>query len=128
MNLAKTLKERRKELGISQMDLARRANMSQGAYSKIESGDLIPTLPYAARIAKVLRLSLDELTELKPKSPSKLEDKISEFFKYMETKSVRNSVALAKSFEKGDKQKTRDRRLIHNEYVLILKRLKRIFC
>ncbi|AVZ74677.1 transcriptional regulator [Streptomyces lunaelactis] len=50
--------DRRTELGLTQTELARRAEMTQPQISNIEGGDSVPTLPLLTRLAKALDASL----------------------------------------------------------------------
>ncbi|WP_329218502.1 helix-turn-helix domain-containing protein [Streptomyces sp. NBC_01485] len=52
--LGQAVYDRRTELGLSQSELARRADMTQPQISNIEGGDSVPTLPLLARLAKAL--------------------------------------------------------------------------
>jgi transcriptional regulator with XRE-family HTH domain len=45
---------------ITQMDLALKVGMAQGRYWKIENGYLVPSDTERARIAKALRVSVEE--------------------------------------------------------------------
>lgn len=54
-------KTRRKELGISQQELSDKAKVSQPAISQYENGKRKPDLETARKIAKVLRVSLDDI-------------------------------------------------------------------
>ena len=56
--LGQAVYDRRKQLGLSQTELAQRAGMSQPQISNIEGGDSIPTLPLLTRLAKALDASL----------------------------------------------------------------------
>ncbi|MFF7555387.1 helix-turn-helix domain-containing protein [Streptomyces olivaceus] len=56
--LGQAVYDRRKELGLSQSELARRASMTQPQISNIEGGDSVPTLPLLTRLAKALDASL----------------------------------------------------------------------
>jgi transcriptional regulator with XRE-family HTH domain len=56
--LGQAVYDRRTELGLSQAELARRADMSQPQISTIEGGDSVPTLPLLARLTKALDASL----------------------------------------------------------------------
>ncbi len=51
--------DRRNELGFSQAELARRADMTQPAVSRIEGGGVTPTLPLLRRLAVALQATLD---------------------------------------------------------------------
>jgi ribosome-binding protein aMBF1 (putative translation factor) len=59
MKLGQAVFDRRKELGISQAEMARRADMTQPQISRIEGGDTLPTLPLLERLAKALESDLD---------------------------------------------------------------------
>ncbi len=60
--IAKNIKKYRKKLGLSQDQLARKANIPYSTYLKIESGyTLNPSIQTIANIAKALGVSLDEL-------------------------------------------------------------------
>ncbi|KUJ66896.1 transcriptional regulator [Streptomyces albus subsp. albus] len=56
--LGQAVYDRRAELGLSQTELARRAEMTQAQISNIEGGDSVPTLPLLTRLAKALDASL----------------------------------------------------------------------
>ncbi|GGV10341.1 hypothetical protein GCM10010495_24610 [Kitasatospora herbaricolor] len=57
--LGQALYDRRTALGISQAEVARRANMTQPQISRIEGGDTVPTLPLLERLAGALESELD---------------------------------------------------------------------
>lgn len=56
--LGRAVYDRRTELGLSQIELARRAGMTQPQISNIEGGDSVPTLPLLTRLANALDASL----------------------------------------------------------------------
>ncbi|MEU0282125.1 MULTISPECIES: helix-turn-helix transcriptional regulator [unclassified Streptomyces] len=56
--LGQAVYDRRTELGLSQTELARRADMTQPQISHIEGGDSVPTLPLLTRLAKAMDASL----------------------------------------------------------------------
>ncbi|WP_326736683.1 helix-turn-helix domain-containing protein [Streptomyces sp. NBC_01022] len=56
--LGQAVYDRRTALGLSQAELARRAEMTQPQISNIEGGDSVPTLPLLTRLAKALDASL----------------------------------------------------------------------
>ncbi|MEM3374743.1 MAG: CBS domain-containing protein [Candidatus Woesearchaeota archaeon] len=60
------LKKIRKKLGITQQELAKKANVSQSLIAKIESGKIDPSYSYAKKIFETLTL-LNKETELTAK-------------------------------------------------------------
>lgn len=58
-DLGQAVHDRRVAVGISQSELARRANMTQPQISKLELGGTVPTLPLLARLARALDASLN---------------------------------------------------------------------
>ncbi|HEY9524159.1 MAG TPA: helix-turn-helix transcriptional regulator [Thermopolyspora sp.] len=56
--LGQAVYDRRTALGLSQAELARRADMTQPQISTIEGGDYVPTLPLLTRLAGALDASL----------------------------------------------------------------------
>lgn len=58
MAFAKAMYDRRKELGLSQSDVAQRAGLTQAKVSRIEGADAVPTLPLLRRLARALDASL----------------------------------------------------------------------
>ena len=59
--LWKNLKRIRTTKGISQGDIARSLGVNRGFISNIENGKTNPTLATIARLAKAVRVSVDEL-------------------------------------------------------------------
>ncbi|MFE2977924.1 helix-turn-helix domain-containing protein [Streptomyces sp. NPDC059258] len=59
MAFAKAVYDRRKELGLSQSDVAERAGLTQAKVSRIEGADAVPTLPLLRRLARALDASLN---------------------------------------------------------------------
>ncbi len=55
------IRERRKALGLSQEELARRCGVSRQTVNAIENDKYDPTLSLAFRLADELRLTVDEL-------------------------------------------------------------------
>src|SRR5260370_4310155 len=58
------VRERRLELGLSQVELAARAGMTQPALSRLEAGGVIPTIPLLERIS--VALNADLIVEIAP--------------------------------------------------------------
>ncbi|MFE2942540.1 helix-turn-helix domain-containing protein [Streptomyces sp. NPDC059255] len=56
--LGQAVYDRRTALGLSQAELARRAEMTQPQISNIEGGDSVPTLTLLTRLAKALDASM----------------------------------------------------------------------
>jgi len=52
--LGRAVRDRRLALGLSQVEVATRAGMTQPALSRIEAGGVIPTIPLLDRISAAL--------------------------------------------------------------------------
>ena len=59
--LAERLKQRRRELGLTQEEMAERLEMTYSSYSKIENAFQQPGIDMLIRISSALSLSLDYL-------------------------------------------------------------------
>lgn len=59
--VGKRIKKARKELGITQEQLAEKVNMHYTTISRIETGDSNPPIQTIAKIAKALKIPLSEL-------------------------------------------------------------------
>lgn len=57
--LGQMVHDRRVELGLTQAELAERADMTQPQLSRLESGGATPTVPLLARLAAALNADLD---------------------------------------------------------------------
>lgn len=55
------IRDRRRELGLSQKELAERCGVSRQTVNAIENDKYDPTLSLAFRLAKELHLTVDEL-------------------------------------------------------------------
>jgi ribosome-binding protein aMBF1 (putative translation factor) len=62
--LGRAVRERRLALGLSQVDVATRAGMTQPALSRLEAGGVIPTIPLLERISAAL--DADLIVEIAP--------------------------------------------------------------
>ena len=56
--IGQAVRERRLALGLSQVELASRASMTQPALSRLEAGGVIPTIPLLDRISATLDADL----------------------------------------------------------------------
>lgn len=56
--IGRAVRERRLALGLSQVELAVRAGMTQPALSRLEAGGVIPTIPLLERISTALDADL----------------------------------------------------------------------
>ncbi len=56
--IGQAVRERRLALGLSQVELAARAGMTQPALSRLEAGGVIPTIPLLDRISTALDADL----------------------------------------------------------------------
>src|SRR5262249_29289015 len=56
--IGQAVRERRLALGLSQVELAARAGMTQPALSRLEAGGVVPTIPVLERVATALGAEL----------------------------------------------------------------------
>src|SRR2546429_967180 len=56
--IGQAVRERRLALGLSQVELAARAGMTQPALSRLEAGGVVPTIPLLERISAALDADL----------------------------------------------------------------------
>ena len=56
--LAEAVRSRREELGLSQRQLAERADMTQPGIARFEAGGTTPTIPVLEHLARALGLQL----------------------------------------------------------------------
>ncbi len=61
MTIGNRMKIRRKELGLTQKQLASEVKLSQNYLSELEKDKFNPTAPIIIRLAKALEMSADEL-------------------------------------------------------------------
>jgi ribosome-binding protein aMBF1 (putative translation factor) len=62
--IGQAVRERRLSLGLSQVELATRAGMTQPALSRLEAGGVVPTIPLLERISTAL--DADLIVEIAP--------------------------------------------------------------
>ena len=62
--IGQAVRERRVALGLSQVDLAARAGVTQPALSRLEAGGVVPTIPLLERISAAL--DADLIVEIAP--------------------------------------------------------------
>ncbi len=67
MFITNNVAERRKELGITQMELSEAARIGRSTLSDIEQGRHIPGVDIALRLARALRCSVEDIFEEKIK-------------------------------------------------------------
>ncbi|OUP00004.1 transcriptional regulator [Anaerofilum sp. An201] len=60
-DMENTIRNRRKELGLSQEELAKKCSVSRQTINAIENNKYDPSLSLAFALAKVLQLTVDEL-------------------------------------------------------------------
>lgn len=64
--IGKRIKKLREEKNIPQQDLAATCNIEKSNFSRLEAGNTNPTLYTLFKIAESLKVSLPELTDIKP--------------------------------------------------------------
>lgn len=62
--IGQAVRERRLAMGLSQVELAARAGMTQPALSRLEAGGVVPTIPLLERISAALNAEL--IVEIAP--------------------------------------------------------------
>jgi ribosome-binding protein aMBF1 (putative translation factor) len=62
--IGQAVRERRLAMGLSQVELAARAGMTQPALSRLEAGGVVPTIPLLERISAALDAEL--IVEIAP--------------------------------------------------------------
>jgi ribosome-binding protein aMBF1 (putative translation factor) len=62
--IGQAVRQRRLALGLSQVELAARAGMTQPALSRLEAGGVVPTIPLLERISAALDAEL--IVEIAP--------------------------------------------------------------
>ena len=70
MTFNETLIKRRKEVGMTQDDLAEKLGVSRQSVSKWENGECMPDSEKLIKLAEVLEISLDELTGRAERKPA----------------------------------------------------------
>lgn len=61
MTLGQKVKKRRRQLGMTQVELRAKTGLSQGYISMLEKGIFDPTAPVIIKLAVALTMSADEL-------------------------------------------------------------------
>ena len=59
--IGKKLKEARKKIGLTQMDVAKKSNISVNYYARIERDEENPTLETLERVLKALKLKSSDV-------------------------------------------------------------------
>ena len=61
MTLGNKIRNRREELGLTQLELAHKAKASQPYISRLEKGELRPSMRILLNLSSALDMSLDEM-------------------------------------------------------------------
>ena len=61
MNIAQNIKQMRKEMGLTQKELAERVGVTQQCISDWENGKIEPTISYVAKMSKIFETTIDSL-------------------------------------------------------------------
>lgn len=61
MNIAQNIKQLRKEMGLTQKELAERVGVTQQCVSDWENGKIEPTISYVAKLSKIFETTIDSL-------------------------------------------------------------------
>lgn len=68
----KLLRNKRESIGKTQVDMAKASNVSLRAYQMYESGDRVPSVQTAIRIAQVLGTTVERLWDGNPTTQNRL--------------------------------------------------------
>ena len=79
--IANKIKELRGSVGWSQSELARQSGVTSAAISQLEKGDRIPSLDVSGKLARALKVSVNELTGDDAPSSDELNSKATLFFR-----------------------------------------------
>ena len=61
MNIAQNIKTLRKEMKLTQKELADQVGVTQQCVSDWENGKIEPTISYVAKMAKIFKVTIDNL-------------------------------------------------------------------
>ena len=75
MALGENIKSRREELKLSQEYIAEQLGVSRQAIAKWEGGQSSPNSENLIKLANLLSVPIDELTDTKPYQPTALEER-----------------------------------------------------
>jgi len=59
--IGKNLRKARKELGLKQSEVAKKAGINANYYSRIERGEVNPTIEFISKIIKVLKVKSSDI-------------------------------------------------------------------
>ncbi len=77
--IGNVLKEKRKDLGVSQEEMALKLGMSRRYYGIIESNEELPSLSKLIDISKLLNMSIDQIISSEPEELLKKPDEEPKF-------------------------------------------------
>lgn len=61
VQIGKNLRKARKELGLKQSEVAKKAGINANYYSRIERGEVNPTIEFISKIIKVLKVKSSDI-------------------------------------------------------------------
>ncbi len=103
--LSKNIKELRIEKGYTQMQLAEKIGVTQGAIYFWEKGINEPTAGYLIKLAQIFEISVDELLAFKPIVENKItqhSSKINMYFNKLTHEQQDILISVAKEFIKSN--------------------------
>lgn len=87
-DIAVKIRELRKSLKLTQSQFAERVNLSEDSIGKIERGIGLPTLNTLNKVARSLKIPIEDLLSSSTKKPSrKLSGPLNELLTYLQTRS-----------------------------------------
>lgn len=73
MPISQNMKKARTEAGLSQIALANKLGVSQKDISRWENGERVPTIQSLKKFCEVLKISADEILDIKHTTESEVE-------------------------------------------------------
>ena len=102
--IGKTLKQLRKERGLTQAEVADALHLNRSTYTKYETGSNAPSAEQIKNISKIFGVTTDDILNPQPKEKVKLVIPVKSVIKSYKVKVLdEKTIEIAKQFQKLDK-------------------------